>query len=146
MQNWWDFSPYRITNVYIGGDLLYRECTVPDANWIDTVLNQGWSMIPTWVGPQAPCSDYRLRMSSDPVISYQQGQAEADAASLAASHIGLTDGGLGGPIIYYDMEGFSPANADCREAVKSFISGGTQLHSLGNVSGAYGGACTSYVS
>jgi photosystem II stability/assembly factor-like uncharacterized protein len=146
MQNWWNNSPYRITNVYIGGGLLYHECTVPDANWINSVRSQGWGMIPTWVGPQAPCSIYRLRMSSDPDEAYLQGQAEADAAALTASQIGLTSSGLGGTIIYYDMEGFSPANDECREAVKSFLSGWTQrLRVLNNRSGAYGGTCTSYI-
>jgi photosystem II stability/assembly factor-like uncharacterized protein len=147
MQTWWNYSPYRITNVYIGGSLLYHECSVPDANWIEAVQDQGWGTIPTWVGPQAPCSGYRLRMSSDPEVAFQQGQAEADAASLAAWQIGLAGSGMGGTIIYYDVEGYSPTNKDCRDAVKSFISGWTErLHYWGNRSGAYGGACTSYVS
>jgi photosystem II stability/assembly factor-like uncharacterized protein len=146
MQTWWNSSPYRITNVYIGGDLLYHECTVPDADWIETVRDQGWGMIPTWVGPQAPCSDYRLRMSSDPAIAFQQGQAEADAASLAAWQIGLSGYGMSGTIIYYDVEGYSIANQACRDAVKSFISGWTErMHYWGNRAGAYGGGCTSYV-
>jgi photosystem II stability/assembly factor-like uncharacterized protein len=146
MQTWWNSSPYRITNVYIGGGLLFHECTVPDTDWIETVQDQGWGMIPTWIGPQAPCSSYKLRMSSDPAIAYQQGQTEADAASLAAWQIGLSGYGMGGTIIYYDMEDYNPANTGCREAVKSFISGWTErLHYWGNRSGAYGGGCTSYV-
>ena len=146
MQTWWNTSPYRITNVYIGGDLLYHECTVPNIEWITSVRNQGWGMIPTWVGPQAPCSDYRLRMSSDPAVAFQQGQTEADAALLTAWQIGLTGDGMGDTIIYYDMENYSPANLSCREAVKSFISGWTErLHYLGSHAGAYGAACNSYV-
>jgi photosystem II stability/assembly factor-like uncharacterized protein len=147
MQTWWNSSPYQITNVYIGGGLLYHECTVPDIEWITSVRNQGWGMIPTWVGPQAPCSGWQLRMSSDPAAAYQQGQAEADAASLIARQIGLTENGMGETIIYYDMENYNPASLSCREAVKSFISGWTdRLHFWGNQAGAYGGACTSYVS
>jgi photosystem II stability/assembly factor-like uncharacterized protein len=147
MQTWWNYSPYRITNVYLGGGLLYHKCIVPDASWISAIRNQGWGIIPTWVGPQAPCSSYKLHMSSDPVIAYQQGQAEADAASLAAWQIGLTGSGMGGTILYYDMENFNPANWACRQAAQSFISGWTErLHYLGNRAGAYGGGCTSYVS
>jgi len=146
MQTWWNSSPYRITNVYIGGGLLFHECTVPDAAWVKTIQDQGWGIIPTWIGPQAPCSDYKLRMSDDPTIAYQQGQTEADAASLAAWQTGLSGYGMGGTVIYYDMENYNPANTGCREAVKSFISGWTErLHFWGNRSGAYGGGCTSYV-
>ena len=149
MQTWWNSSPYQITNVYIGGSLLYHECTVPDADWIETVRGQGWGMIPTWVGLQAPCWSTAPDkvMSSNPTIAYQQGQAEADAASLTAQQIGLTAFGMGGTIIYYDIEGYSPANSTCREAVKSFLAGWTdRLNYWGNRAGAYGGACTSYVS
>jgi photosystem II stability/assembly factor-like uncharacterized protein len=147
MQTWWNSSPYRITNVYIGGDLFPDACALPDADWIETVRNQGWGMIPTWVGPQAPCSRWQLRMSPDPAVAFQQGQAEADAASLIAWQIGLTGNGMGKTIIYYDMENYNPANSSCRETVKSFISGWTErLHIWGNQAGAYGGACTSYVS
>lgn len=147
MQTWWNNSPYRITNVYIGGGLLLHDCSVPDRNWIEAVRNQGWGMIPTWVGPQAPCSGYRLRMSADPDIAFQQGQAEADAASWVASEIGLVGADTGDTIIYYDVENYNPADITCREVVKSFIAGWTdRLHSLGNRSGSYGGACTSYIS
>lgn len=147
MQTWWNYSPYRITNVYIGGGLLYHECTVPDAIWIDSIQEQGWGIIPTWVGPQAPCSGWKLRMNADPTIAYQQGQVEADAASQAAWQIGLTGTGMGGTVIYYDIENFNPANTACRAAVKSFIDGWTErLHYWGNRAGAYGGSCTSYVS
>ena len=147
MQTWWNSSPYQITNVYIGGGLLYHECTVPDIEWVTSVRNQGWGMIPTWVGPQAPCSSWQLRMSWDPAVAYQQGQAEAEAASLTAWQIGLTGNGMGETIIYYDMENYNPANLSCRAVVKSFMSGWTErLHFWGNQAGAYGGACTSYVS
>jgi photosystem II stability/assembly factor-like uncharacterized protein len=147
MQTWWNSSPYRITNVYIGGGLLYHECTVPDVDWVETVRNQGWGVIPTWVGPQAPCSSFRLRMSSDPEIAYQEGQAEADAASLAAWQIGLTGSGMGGSIIYYDIEAYGTSNLQCREAVKSFMTGWTErLHYWGNQAGGYGSACNSNVS
>ncbi len=147
MQTWWNNSPYRITNVYIGGGMLYHGCSVPDRNWIEAVRNQGWGIIPTWVGPQAPCSKYHLRMSSDPATAFQQGQAEADAAIATASGIGLTISDTLGTIIYYDVEGYNPAKINCRNAVNSFIAGWTErLNYRGNRSGSYGGACTSYLS
>lgn len=147
MQTWWNNSPYRITNIYIGGSMLLDECQVPDRTWIETVRNQGWSMIPTWIGPQAPCSGWKIRMNSDPGVAYQQGQAEADAASSTARQIGLAGSGMGGTVIYYDVENYNPADAACRNVVTSFISGwNDRLSYLGNHSGSYGGACTSYVS
>lgn len=147
MQTWWNNSPYRITNVYIGGGMLYHGCSVPDRNWIETVRAQGWGVIPTWVGPQAPCSGYHLRMSSDPATAFLQGQVEADAAIATASAIGLTISDTMGSIIYYDVEGYNPAKLKCREAVNSFIAGWTErLNYRGNRSGSYGGACTSYLS
>jgi hypothetical protein len=86
-------------------------------------------------------------MSSDPAVAYQEGQAEADAASLVASQIGLTGSGMGGSIIYYDVEAYGTSNLHCREAVRSFIAGWTErLHYWGNQAGAYGSACNSNVS
>ena len=43
-------------------------------------------------------------MSSDPSAAYQEGRQEAQAASAAATSMGLTNYGMGGTIIYYDME------------------------------------------
>jgi len=78
-------------------------------------------------------------MSADPATSYLQGRAEAEAASTKAASIGLTNNGLGGTIIYYDMEVFGGASLACRQATASFINGWVErLHELGNYAGGYG--------
>lgn len=150
MQTWWDASPYREANIYIGGasrgcDEWNEQYLTPE--WVSTVHSQGWNLIPTWVGPQAPCTGYSSRMSDDPQTAYYEGRAEADLAAAAARDLGLTvSGGLGGTIIYYDIEGYTN-NAACRSVVKSFMAGWvSRLHELDNRAGGYGAACTSYMS
>jgi hypothetical protein len=145
MQTWWNASPYSFYGLYLGGVQLPAQCAVADASWIRAVHDQGWSFIPTWVGPQAPCSPWSQKMSSDPAVSYQQGRQEAEAASTRASLIGLTNNGLGGTIIYYDMEVYGGASLECRQAASSFMNGWVErLHELGNLAGGYG-AHNSYV-
>ena len=144
LQTWMENSPYRAVNIYIGG--IHRACANSglDAFWINEVSQQGWKLIPTWVGPQAPCSQFKHRISSDPQEAYVEGKIEADAAGLAADRLGLMGGNN---IIYYDMEGYSSASSDCREATKEFIKGWVErLHEFGYRAGAYGGACSSYIS
>ena len=149
MQTWWDHGPYYEVGIYIGGN--NRGCKTHNnehltASWVATVRDQGWNLIPTWVGPQAPCTTQNFyTMSSDPEIAYAEGRHEAGDAALAAEKLGLTTQDLGGTVIYYDMEPY-PDNAGCREAVKSFMAGwASRLHELGNQAGAYGAACASYV-
>ncbi len=143
MKTWWDKSPYYIFNIYIGG--IARGCANEELDpfWVYEVKNQGWAFIPTWVGPQAPCSKFFQKMSSDPNRAYQQGREEANQAHHAAASLGL----LGKRGIYYDLESFSGASDSCKNAVKSFIRGWTErLHELGARSGVYGSSCTSYLS
>jgi hypothetical protein len=145
MQTWWNESPYSFYGLYLGGIQLPSQCAVADAAWVNAVHQQGWSFVPTWVGPQAPCSPWSHKMSSDPAVSYQQGRQEAEQASAKASSIGLTNNGLGGTIIYYDMEVYGGADVACRQAAASFINGWVErLGELGNLAGGYG-AHNSYV-
>ena len=147
MLTWWKYSPYWIANIYIGG--VSRACDNLDLTpeWVRAVMDQGWALIPTWVGPQAPCSIFKHRFSYDVTEAYQQGRAEADAAALAAAELGLTSYGPGSTIIYYDLEGYSQyVTTACRAAAKSFINGWVErMHELGSPAGAYGGACSSYM-
>jgi hypothetical protein len=146
MQTWWNASPYSFFGLYLGGIHFASFCTKADAAWVKAVHDQGWSFIPTWVGPQAPCSRYTHKISLDPLTAYHQGRQEAEAASAAANTVGLTNYGWGGTVIYYDLEGFSGANLECRHAVASFMNGWTErLHEYGNSAGGYGGPCSSYI-
>ena len=139
MQTWRNTSPYSFYALYIGGIHLPSFCARADAAWVKAVHQQGWSFMPTWVGPQAPCTEYKYRMSSDPVVSYIEGRQEADAASAAAAAIRLTNYGWGGTIIYYDLEPYGVSSPECRQPVASFINGWSErLDELGNLSGGYG--------
>jgi Rv2525c-like, glycoside hydrolase-like domain len=145
MQTWWNESPYYFYGLYLGGIHLPTLCSGVDAAWVSAVHAQGWSFVPTWVGPQAPCSAYKYKMNADPAVSYQEGRQEADAASARAAALGLTNYGLGGTIIYYDMEVFSGASTACRAAASSFMNGWSErLNELGNYAGGYG-ASSSYI-
>lgn len=145
MQTWWNQSPYTFYGLYLGGIQLPAQCARADAAWVHAVHQQGWSFIPTWVGPQPPCSPLSKKMSPDPSVSYQQGRQEAESASNQAAIVGLTTSGLGGTIIYYDMEVFGGASLECRQAASAFMNGWSErLHELGNKAGGYG-AHNSYV-
>lgn len=142
LQTWWDHSPYYSVNIYIGG--ISRSCDNLNLNpsWIEAASQQGWAFIPTWVGPQSPCSRFEHKMSSDTNIANTEGRLEADSAVSAMTSLGF----LGEKIIYYDLEGFSGASDECRTTAKSFIQGWVQrLHELGMKAGGYGGACSSYI-
>jgi hypothetical protein len=145
MQTWWDHSPYIGTNLYIGGISRYCSNSQLDAPWVYQVSQQGWSFIPTWVGPQAPCSKFKYRMSWDPDLAYQQGWLEAEAANAALIELGF----FGERIVYYDVEAYSANSGleECRNAVNWFLKGWTErLTELGTQSGAYGSPRRSYVS
>lgn len=146
MQAWSTSSPYDFVGIYIGGSV--RGCRQDNLNatWVARVGQQGWSFVPIWVGPQAPCTGYHARISSDPATARSEGVREATAAVEAARRLGLTTADGTGSIIYYDMENFDTQNAGCRAAVTAFMSGWTQrLHELGDQAGAYGSACGSAV-
>jgi photosystem II stability/assembly factor-like uncharacterized protein len=145
MQTWWFKSPYYSINLYIGGSLSHCDNQELNAEWVQKVSKQGWTFIPTWVGPQAPCTSFRERISYDPQISNQQGRTEADSAIEALTQIGL----LGENIVYYDVESYSAAktNPSCRDAMNSFLNGWTErLHARGYRAGAYGASCNSFIS
>jgi photosystem II stability/assembly factor-like uncharacterized protein len=135
MQTWWYSSPYYSINLYMGGVSRYCKNSELDAIWVNQVAKQGWSFIPTWVGPQAPCTTYRYRISSNPFTAYQEGIIEANLAYEKARELGF----LGNTVIYYDMEKYSTTNLTCREAVNSFLAGwGQGLQVQGVRSGVYG--------
>ncbi|HVN53048.1 MAG TPA: glycoside hydrolase domain-containing protein [Anaerolineaceae bacterium] len=150
---WWTSSPYRATNIYLGGANRVSTClnkNLTAAN-LRTLNLQGWKFIPTWVGPQASCTTYKSVMSSDPTTALNQGISEAFAAADIAVALGIPPGEPGSTI-YFDLEAYNylcsgAALTTARNAAKSFISGWTTgLHARGYKSGVYGGSCSSYIS
>ncbi len=146
MQTWYNTSPYKVWNLYIGG-ASRANCGTLTASFISSLAQQGWRFIPTWVGPQAPCSSFASRISNDPSTAYTQGVSEADAAINRAAELGLTSSDKTGTIIYYDLEAYTVGDSACRNATKSFISGWTgQLRTRGTVAAVYGSSCGSALS
>lgn len=139
LQTWWDASPYQAVNLYIGGSLRACSNQALNADYLSEIDRQGWTLIPTWVGPQAACSGYSQRINYDPNKAFQQGIDEANAASQAAQNLRLW-----GQALYYDLESFETANEECLESAKAFIDAWSgQLHANGFVAGVYGSPCRS---
>ena len=51
----WNASPYRAVGIYLGG--ANRACADGNlsASWVSSTLSLGWSLLPLYVGLQAPC-------------------------------------------------------------------------------------------
>ncbi len=146
--DWSAHSPYTAVGLYLGGSMALQRClnATPNAATLQRLAQQGWRFIPIWVGPQAACSSFSLRMSSVAATAYAQGIQEANAAIAAAANLGLTLSDQSGTIIYYDLEAYNVNDAGCRAAAKAFVSGWSgQLRSRNNQSGVYGAACTSFL-
>ncbi|MEN6410984.1 MAG: glycoside hydrolase domain-containing protein [Anaerolineaceae bacterium] len=138
LQNWWSSSPYRVLNLYIGGSMRYCDNTALTASTLKQLNAQGWKFIPTWVGPQPPCSGYTSTFSYDTTTAYNEGVAEAQKAADALRNLLLTFGDGSGSVVYYDLEAFT-TNTTCSSATKAFLNGWTaQLHNRGQLSGLYG--------
>ncbi|MBL8516530.1 MAG: DUF4214 domain-containing protein [Betaproteobacteria bacterium] len=132
LTTWFNSSPYRDVNFYMGGR--NRACSQPllNANWITQTLNQGWGLIPTWVGYQSPttsCSSC-AKHSTNTTTARSQGVAEADLAANAAEALGITKPN----VIYFNFEQYNSDTA----AERSFIDGwATQLRARGYVPSMY---------
>jgi photosystem II stability/assembly factor-like uncharacterized protein len=138
LNTWKTASPYSAVNLYIGGSS--RAClnTALNADVLVELNKQGWEFIPTWVGPQAPCSFYKSKMSADPAIAFTQGETEANAAVSTLQELSLTYPDQSGSVVYYDIEYYG-TDTDCRAAVNSFMNGWvSRLHALDSIAGVYG--------
>ena len=137
LQAWSGNSPYQAVNLYIGGSSRACANNGLTASFLKQAHQQGWRFIPTWVGPQAPCTGYLSRMSSDSATAFNQGVAEANLAVERLAALGLTYPDKTGSVVYYDIEHYG-TNSSCRAAVNSFMNGWvSQLHARGNLAGVY---------
>ena len=138
LQTWMDSSPYRAVNLYIGGSSRACSNSALTSIYLETLHHQGWKFIPTWVGPQAPCTGYSSRMSSDATTAYNQGINEANLAVEKLADLGLTYPDKTGSVVYYDIEYYGTDTA-CRNAVNAFMNGWvSQIRTRGNLAGVYG--------
>lgn len=132
----WLQSPYRTAGVYLGGMNVGCPSAVIDRTWVDAAVDMGWSIMPIYVGRQAPvdicgCASIRTSPSSQPRAD---GAAAADDAIRLAAAAGFAPG----TIIYYDMEGYDTSIAANTPAVMKFLAGWTmRLHEKGYLSAVY---------
>jgi hypothetical protein len=129
MRAWRD--DFVAANIYIGGPA--RAC--PDGRlsrpWVEAVRAMGWRLIPTYVGPQAPCNSSRPRFS--PATAALAGQLSAADAVNRAAALGLPPR----TPIYMDLEAYG-RSAWCRQAVLTFVDSWTRgLRALDYTPGLY---------
>jgi hypothetical protein len=132
LQAWFTNSPYKDVNFYMGGR--NRACTQANLNssWVTSALNQGWNLIPTWVGYQSPSSICTgcAAFSTSAATARTNGISEADLAANAAETLGLTKPN----IIYYNLEKYNVETA----AEPAFVDGwSAQIRARGYVPGMY---------
>ncbi|MBT2440047.1 DUF1906 domain-containing protein [Streptomyces sp. ISL-36] len=115
----WRASPYRAVGVYFGGR--GRGCLVQknlNADWITSVENLGWRVLPLFVGSQAPCvfAEHKkdVPIGDNP---WQQGTQEADDAVRAARALGIAPSSP----LYLDMEAYRISDLQCAATTLLFI-------------------------
>jgi hypothetical protein len=137
----WSASPYRALGVYIGG--VNRACKQPQLTptWVQQTLGLGWSLLPLYVGLQAPCISQSglAKISTTQATAAQQGRSAADDAAGGAQALGFP---AGSPI-WFDMEGYKLGDSTCTKAVQSFVGGwNAELRARGFTPGVYGSAAS----
>ena len=134
MDAWRTWSNYQAVGVYIGG--VSRGCAQPNLTsaWVAQQIAQGWHLIATYVGEQAPCTRFYNRMSYDPRTARAQGRADAVDAVAQARTLGMAAPST----VYADIEGYDNTNSGCVAAVLSYVSGWTRgLHADAYRAGVY---------
>jgi photosystem II stability/assembly factor-like uncharacterized protein len=141
LQSWWNYGPYKAVNLYIGGAARYCPNTALTRNNVTWMRAQGWTFLPTWVGPQAPCYSYGDdHINYDVAQAYLEGRDEASKAMNVLLELGLAKDDKTDSVVYYDMEGYGSDEA-CHTAVKAFLNGWVdRLHGVQNFAGIYSSA------
>jgi hypothetical protein len=133
MRAW--YPEFSAAAVYLGGP--ESACAQPNlsASWVRAVTRMGWALLPVYVGPQASCTGFSVRIrAAHPAAP---GRAAAWAAIRQAQQLGM---GRGTPI-YYDLEAYDGQNTRCRTSALAFLNAWTRaLHGAGYASGLYAGA------
>ena len=125
--------------MYIGGISRFCTNTPLNASYVKAIAGQGWKLIPTWVGHQAPkpCATFKNPYPIDVDQAYQYGVNNANRAQARMKELGLTYADGKGGVIYLDLEHFS-YSASCSAAARAYVNGWTtRLAQLGIMSGLY---------
>ena len=132
MQVW--RQQYAAIGVYIGG--VNDACAYGNlsAAWVKSAAGMGWGMLPTYVGPQAPCWSWNgqgVRIKSSAAAA--EGVTAGDDAVSDARLFGLS---AGSPL-YYDMEAYGSSQS-CVSTVLTFIGAWDRtVAAAGYVTGVY---------
>ncbi len=113
----WSASPYRALGIYVGGS--NRACGNGNlsASWVASAVGSGWSLLPLYVGLQAPCVGQSGLKTIVAALANVQGTAAASDAVARAASFGL----LPGTPIYFDMEAYKTNDPLCSLVVEEFI-------------------------
>ena len=126
---------YAVAAIYIGGQEMGCGYGNLSKTWVQSAEAMGWSLMPTFVGLQAPCNSFSDEIN--PSQAAQQGQQAAIQAVSDAASFGL---GPGSPI-YFDMEAYNEKKSSCVTAVLTFLGAwDRQVQASGYVSGVYSSA------
>lgn len=121
--------------VYIGGPEAACGWGNLSAAWVRATTRMGWALIPTYVGRQAHCTGFQMRIRLG--HAYAEGRAAARQAVALAAGLGMRRR----TPIYDDMEAYHHQWGRCRRSVLSFLNGWThQLHAWGRRAGVYSSA------
>src|SRR4249919_3180037 len=131
----WASSPYRAIGVYVGG--ANRACSQPNLtpDWVGEQVGEGWHLIPTYVGLQAPTSS----CGSCAALSSSTTQAKVQGAEAARDAVADAEAAAMGPgsPLYFDMESYTRTTSATRATLTFLSEWTTQLHALGYASGVY---------
>jgi len=133
-------AKYAVAAIYIGGQEMGCGFGNLSKSWVQSAEQMGWSLMPTFVGLQAPCNSFSKEIN--PSQAAAQGKQAALQAVNDAGTFGL---GPGSPI-YFDMEAYNETKAGCVTAVLTFLDAwDRQLQASGYVSGVYSSAASGVV-
>jgi hypothetical protein len=107
---------YAAVGVYIGGANSACAYGNLSAAWFRSAAAMGWGMLPTYVGPQAPCWG-----DQGTLINQSKAAAEGKTAGADAVSDARLFGLAAGSPIYYDMEAYLGGQS-CTNAVLTFLS------------------------
>jgi hypothetical protein len=128
-------AKYAVVGVYIGGSNMACDYGNLSASWVRAATRMGWGLLPTYVGPQAPC------YGAGDMINPRHAAAQGHAAGLDAAKDAAAFGLPAHSPVYYDMEAYDEANPGCVTGVLQFLSAFTKaLNGRGYVSGVYSSA------
>jgi len=93
-------SPFWAVGIYLGGP--NRLCAQPHLTktWVGTQQRKGWTLLPIWVGRQAPCTTYPAVIASKVKVAERQGRASGADAVAAARRLGIPKGST----VFLDVE------------------------------------------